>query len=191
MRTEIYEFWKQHPNLDPSLKAELETMDDAALNDAFYTDIEFGTAGMRGLLGVGTNRINLHTIRKANEGFARYIESNGEEAKKRGVAIGYDNRHMSYEFAMDSAKVLAKHGIPSYVFASLRPTPELSFAVRYLHCFGGIMVTASHNPKEYNGYKLYDEKGCQLVPHLAKQVIDRVNAVEDPLAITVDLSKEQ
>ena len=191
MRTEIYEFWKQHPNLDPSLKSELETMDDAALNDAFYTDIEFGTAGMRGLLGVGTNRINLHTIRKANEGFARYIESNGEEAKKRGVAIGYDNRHMSYEFAMDSAKVLAKHGIPSYVFASLRPTPELSFAVRHLHCFGGIMVTASHNPKEYNGYKLYDEKGCQLVPHLAKQVIDRVNAVEDPLAITVDLNKEQ
>ncbi|MFR9118513.1 MAG: phospho-sugar mutase, partial [Merdibacter sp.] len=143
------------------------------------------------LLGPGTNRINLHTIRKANEGFAAYIEAQGEEAKQRGVAIGYDNRHMSPEFAMDSARVLAKHGIRSYVFESLRPTPELSFAVRYFHCFGGIMVTASHNPKEYNGYKLYDEKGCQLVPALAQQVIDRVNAVKDELAITADVSAEE
>ncbi len=110
---------------------------------------------------------------------------------QRGVAIGYDNRHMSYEFAMDSAKVLASYNIRSYVFESLRPTPELSFAVRTLNCFGGIMVTASHNPKEYNGYKLYDEKGCQLIPDLAKQVIDRVNAVEDELAIRVDLTPEQ
>ena len=115
----------------------------------------------------------------------------GEEAKQRGIAIGYDNRHMSPEFAMDSARVLAKHGIRSYVFESLRPTPELSFAVRYFNCFGGIMVTASHNPKEYNGYKLYDEKGCQLVPALAQQVIDRVNAVEDELAITSDVTAEE
>lgn len=191
MVNEAYERWLNHPNLDPSYKEVLEHMTEKEKNDAFYTTIEFGTAGMRGLLGPGTNRINLHTIRKANEGFAAYIEAQGEEAKQRGIAIGYDNRHMSPEFAMDSARVLAKHGIRSYVFESLRPTPELSFAVRYFHCFGGIMVTASHNPKEYNGYKLYDEKGCQLVPALAQQVIDRVNAVQDELAITADVSAEE
>lgn len=191
MVNEAYERWLNHPNLDPSYKEVLEHMTEKEKNDAFYTTIEFGTAGMRGLLGPGTNRINLHTIRKANEGFAAYIEAQGEEAKQRGVAIGYDNRHMSPEFAMDSARVLAKHGIRSYVFESLRPTPELSFSVRYFHCFGGIMVTASHNPKEYNGYKLYDEKGCQLVPALAQQVIDRVNAVKDELAITADVSAEE
>lgn len=191
MIEEKYNKWVNHPNIDPALKAELLSMDEKQKVDAFYTNIEFGTAGMRGLLGAGTNRINLHTIRKANAGFAQYIVANGESAMKRGVAIGYDNRHMSYEFAMDSAKVLASYNIRSYVFESLRPTPELSFAVRTLDCFGGIMVTASHNPKEYNGYKLYDEKGCQLIPDLAKQVIDRVNAVEDELAITVELTPEQ
>ena len=191
MFEEKYNKWVNHPNIDPALKAELLAMDEKQKVDAFYTNIEFGTAGMRGLLGAGTNRINLHTIRKANAGFAQYITANGEAAMQRGVAIGYDNRHMSYEFAMDSAKVLASYNIRSYVFESLRPTPELSFAVRTLNCFGGIMVTASHNPKEYNGYKLYDEKGCQLIPDLAKQVIDRVNAVEDELAIRVDLTPEQ
>lgn len=191
MVNEAYERWLNHPNLDPSYKETMEKMTKKEINDAFYTTIEFGTAGMRGLLGPGTNRINLHTIRKANEGFAGYIEAHGEEAKQRGIAIGYDNRHMSPEFAMDSARVLAKHGIRSYVFESLRPTPELSFAVRYFNCFGGIMITASHNPKEYNGYKLYDEKGCQLVPALAQQVIDRVNAVEDELAITSDVTAEE
>ena len=191
MIEEKYNKWVNHPNIDPALKAELLAMDEKQKVDAFYTNIEFGTAGMRGLLGAGTNRINLHTIRKANAGFAQYITANGEAAMQRGVAIGYDNRHMSYEFAMDSAKVLASYNIRSYVFESLRPTPELSFAVRSLNCFGGIMVTASHNPKEYNGYKLYDEKGCQLIPDLAKQVIDRVNAVEDELAIRVDLTPEQ
>lgn len=191
MVKDIYEKWLNHPNLDPSYKEVLEQMDEGQINDAFYTTIEFGTAGMRGLLGPGTNRINLHTIRKANVGFAEYICANGEDAMKRGVAIGYDNRHMSKEFAMDSAKVLATYNIASYVFESLRPTPELSFAVRHFNCFGGIMVTASHNPKEYNGYKLYDEKGCQLVPALAQQVIDRVNAVEDELAIKAEPSAEQ
>lgn len=191
MYKETYERWINHPNLDPSYKDVLANMDEKEIQDSFYTTIEFGTAGMRGLLGPGTNRINLHTIRKANVGFAEYICANGEDAKKRGVAIGYDNRHMSREFAMDSAKVLATYGIASYVFESLRPTPELSFAVRHFNCFGGIMVTASHNPKEYNGYKLYDEKGCQLVPALAQQVIDRVNAVEDELAIQADPTPEQ
>lgn len=191
MCKEIYEKWLHHPNLDPSYKDVLVNMSEQEINDAFYTTIAFGTAGMRGLLGPGTNRINLHTIRKANVGFAQYICAQGENAKQKGIAIAYDNRHMSKEFALDSARLLASYGIRSYVFESLRPTPELSFAVRYFKCFGGIMMTASHNPKEYNGYKLYDEQGCQLVPSLAKQVIDRVNAVEDELAITVDLTSEQ
>ena len=186
-----YEIWKNHPNLDAKLREELETLSEKQIEDAFYTNIEFGTAGMRGLLGVGCNRINVHTIRKANQGFANYINANGAEAAERGIAIGYDNRHMSYEFAMDSAKMLAKNGIRVYVFESLRPTPELSFAVRHFNCFGGIMITASHNPKEYNGYKLYDEKGCQLVPALASQVIAEVNAVEDPLALVAECTAEQ
>ncbi|MBE6108331.1 MAG: phospho-sugar mutase [Erysipelotrichaceae bacterium] len=186
-----HEIWKNHPNLDAKLREELETLNEKQLEDAFYTNIEFGTAGMRGLLGVGCNRINVHTIRKANQGFANYINANGAEAAARGVAIGYDNRHMSYEFAMDSAKMLAKNGIKVYVFESLRPTPELSFAVRHFNCFGGIMITASHNPKEYNGYKLYDEKGCQLIPDLAAKVIAEVNAIEDPLALVAECTPEQ
>lgn len=176
--------WSTFENLDKDLKTELSTLNEQELYDAFYKNIEFGTAGMRGILGVGTNRINLYTIRKATTGFGKYIISKGEEACKRGVAIAYDNRHMSYELAYDSAKTLASLGIKTYLFESLRPTPELSFAVRYLHCFGGIMITASHNPKEYNGYKLYDEKGCQLVPGLAQEVTDYVNEITDELALT-------
>ncbi len=186
-----YERWMAHPNLDPDLKKEMEGMTEQQINDAFYTNIEFGTAGMRGVLGAGTNRINLHTIRKATAGFAAYINANGPEAAARGIAIGYDNRHFSREFAFDSARVLATFGIRSYVFESLRPTPELSFAVRHLNCFGGIMITASHNPKEYNGYKLYDEKGCQLIPSLADQVIAQVNAVADELSVSSAVTPEQ
>ncbi len=188
---ERFEKWVNHPNLDPQYLNDLKNMNAEEKNDAFYTLIEFGTAGMRGLLGPGTNRINLHTIRKATQGFANYIKAHGKEACEAGIAIGYDNRHMSREFAFDSARLLAKNGIRSYVFESLRPTPELSFAVRHLHCFGGIMITASHNPKEYNGYKLYDEKGCQLVPALAAQVIDQVNAIEDELAIDANVAPEE
>ena len=188
---ETYNHWLQHPNLDPILKTELETMDEAQKADAFYTNIAFGTAGMRGLLGAGTNRINVHTINKANDGFARTICEQGEEAKRKGIAIGYDNRHMSYEFAIASAQVLASYHIRSYVFTSLRPTPELSYAVRSLNCAGGIMITASHNPKEYNGYKLYDDKGCQLVPELVEKVIHNVEMVQDELAILPQLSEAQ
>ncbi len=183
--------WINHPNLDLKLKQELEQMNDKQKEDAFYTNIEFGTAGMRGILGAGTNRINLHTIRKATQGFCNYIISNGNNNCARGVAIAYDNRHMSYEFAMDCSLLLAKNNIKSYVFESLRPTPELSFAVRSLNCFGGIMITASHNPKEHNGYKLYDETGCQLVPAIAQVVIDEVNSITDELAINVEVSDEQ
>ena len=186
---ERYSKWLNHENLAPQYKPVLEAMNAEEKNDAFYTTIEFGTAGMRGLLGPGTNRINIHTIRKATQGYANYInENNGGKA---GIAIGYDNRHMSKEFAFDCADLLAKNNIKSYVFESLRPTPELSFAVRHLNCFGGIMITASHNPKEYNGYKLYDDKGCQLIPCLASQVIDKVNAIEDELAIDANCTEEQ
>lgn len=183
--------WINNPNLDAGLKKELETMSDEDIHDSFYTNIEFGTAGMRGLLGPGTNRINVHTVAKSNVGFAKYICDAGEDAKNRGVAIAYDNRHMSYELAMVSAKVLATYGIRSYVFEALRPTPELSFATRYLNCYGGIVVTASHNPKEYNGYKLYDERGCQLIPSLVEKVINYVNQIDDELAIPFALNAEQ
>ncbi|MGN1277021.1 MAG: phospho-sugar mutase [Floccifex sp.] len=188
---ERYEKWVNHPNLDPRYKDDLANMDADEKNDAFYALIEFGTAGMRGILGPGTNRINIHTIRKATQGYSDYIVNAGPEACEKGIAIGYDNRHMSRELAFDCANLLAKNNIKSYVFESLRPTPELSFAVRHLECFGGIMITASHNPKEYNGYKLYDDKGCQLIPCLASQVIDRVNAIEDELAIDANCSDEQ
>ena len=154
------EHWKNHPNLDPKLREEIGHLTEAELKDAFYTNLEFGTAGMRGLLGVGCNRLNVHTIRKANVAFARYL-SQYPNSFKTGVAIAYDNRYMSKEFAQESANVLASFNIPSYVFTTLRPTPELSFAVRELGCEGGIVITASHNPKEYNGYKVYDRKGCQ------------------------------
>ena len=188
---ERYSKWLNHENLDPQYKPVLEGMSDEEKNDAFYTTIEFGTAGMRGLLGPGTNRINIHTIRKATQGFSNYIKKNGEEACKKGIAIGYDNRHMSRELAFDCANLLAKNGIASYVYDSLRPTPMLSYAVRYNKCFGGIMITASHNPKEYNGYKLYDDKGCQLIPCLADQVIAEVNAIEDELSIDATCTDEQ
>ena len=186
---EKYNQWLSFEGLDESMKANLKEMDEKEKEDAFYTNLEFGTAGMRGILGAGTNRLNIYTIRKANVGFAKYVLTlpNGKE---RGVAIGYDNRHMSYRFAIESAKVLATYGIKSYLFESLRPTPELSFAVRHLGCAGGIMITASHNPKEYNGYKVYDDTGCQLIPEWADQVVDYVNQVEDELNVEVCSDEE-
>ena len=186
---ERYEKWLNKEGLDESLKASLKEMDEKDKEDAFYMNLEFGTAGMRGILGAGTNRMNIYTIRKANVGFAKYVLTL-ENGKERGVAIGYDNRHMSYKFAIESAKVLATYGIKSYVFESLRPTPELSFAVRYLKCAGGIMITASHNPKEYNGYKVYDDTGCQLIPEWGDQVVRFVNEVEDELSVNVISDEE-
>ena len=184
-----YERWFNCETLDPSLKAELIAMNEKEKEDAFYTDLEFGTAGMRGILGAGTNRMNIYTIRKANVGFGKYILGL-ENGKERGVAIGYDNRHMSYRFAVESAKVLATFGIKSYIFESLRPTPELSYAVRFLKCAGGIMITASHNPKEYNGYKVYDDTGCQLIPEWGDIVVKYVNEVEDELGVEVCSNEE-
>lgn len=179
---EKYQAWVSKPDLDPALKAELLGMSEEQKKDAFYMDAEFGTAGMRNLLGAGTNRLNIYVIQRANVGFAKYIlaQENGAE---RGVAISYDNRHQSYRFAIESAKVLAHYGIKSYVMESLRPTPELSFAVRHLKCAGGIMITASHNAKEYNGYKVYDDTGCQLLPADVKLIVDEINKVEDILAV--------
>lgn len=182
-----YQRWANDPLLDKVMKQELEELkdNDKVLEDAFYKELEFGTGGMRGEIGPGTNRINIYTVRKATEGLASYIKDFGEEAKKRGVVIAYDSRHKSPEFALEAASVLGRHGIQSYVFDELRPTPELSFAVRYLNAFAGIVITASHNPPEYNGYKVYDEVGCQLTPATASEVIGRVNQVENELAVEV------
>lgn len=186
-----YEQWLREPQLDPELRGILEKHrdDERWLEDCFYKNLEFGTGGMRGEIGPGTNRMNIYTVRKASAGLARYIQSFGDEAKRRGVVIAYDSRHKSPEFAMEAAKTLATNGIQTYVFDELRPTPELSFAVRHLQAFSGIVITASHNPPEYNGYKVYGEDGGQLPPDTADEVIRYVNEVENELAIQVDDEK--
>ena len=182
---ENYQKWVDFAELPDYLRQDLENMDEKTKEDAFYTNLEFGTAGMRGLIGAGTNRINIYVVRQATEGLARLIESKGGNEKERGVAIAYDSRHFSPEFAFESAAVLAKHGIKSYVFESLRPTPELSFAVRHLNCFAGIMITASHNPAPFNGYKVYGEDGGQMPPHDADALTTYIRAIENPFAVEV------
>ncbi|MFS9031699.1 phospho-sugar mutase [Streptococcus anginosus] len=182
---ENFKKWLDFAELPDYLRKELDSMDEKTKEDAFYTNLEFGTAGMRGLIGAGTNRINIYVVRQATEGLARLIDEKGEDFKKRGVAIAYDSRHFSPEFAFESAAVLAKHGIKSYVFESLRPTPELSFAVRHLGTFAGIMITASHNPAPFNGYKVYGEDGGQMPPHDADALTAYIRAIENPFAIEV------
>ena len=182
---ENFQKWADFADLPDYLRRDLENMDEKTKEDAFYTNLEFGTAGMRGLIGAGTNRINIYVVRQATEGLARLIESKGGNEKERGVAIAYDSRHFSPEFAFESAAVLAKHGIKSYVFESLRPTPELSFAVRLLNCFAGIMITASHNPAPFNGYKVYGEDGGQMPPHDADALTTYIRAIENPFAVEV------
>ncbi|QLL98803.1 phospho-sugar mutase [Streptococcus oralis] len=182
---ENYQKWVDFADLPDYLRQDLENMDEKTKEDAFYTNLEFGTAGMRGLIGAGTNRINIYVVRQATEGLARLIESKGGNEKERGVAIAYDSRHFSPEFAFESAAVLAKHGIKSYVFESLRPTPELSFAVRHLNCFAGIMITASHNPAPFNGYKVYGEDGGQMPPHDADALTTYIRGIENPFAVEV------
>ena len=182
---ENFQKWADFADLPDYLRRDLESMDEKTKEDAFYTNLEFGTAGMRGLIGAGTNRINIYVVRQATEGLARLIESKGGNEKERGVAIAYDSRHFSPEFAFESAAVLAKHGIKSYVFESLRPTPELSFAVRHLNCFAGIMITASHNPAPFNGYKVYGEDGGQMPPHDADALTTYIRAIENPFAVEV------
>ncbi|WP_281974541.1 phospho-sugar mutase [Halobacillus litoralis] len=185
-----YNRWKEFMDLDADLSTKLEelTSDEQSLEDAFYKNLEFGTGGMRGKLGPGTNRMNIYTVRKAAEGLATYVNDQG--LSNRGVAIAYDSRYMSKEFAVETARVLGHHGIPSYVFTSLRPTPELSFAVRHLNAAAGVVVTASHNPPEYNGFKAYNEDGGQLPPEQAEIMIDFVNKVENELNVEVADQKQ-
>lgn len=187
-----YEQWATSDLLEENLKKQLVELakDQAKLEDAFYTPLEFGTAGMRGILGPGINRMNIYTVRQATEGLARFMETQGETNKQRGVAIAYDSRHFSPEFAIEAACTLAQHGITSYVFESLRPTPELSFAVRHLNAFTGIMITASHNPADYNGYKVYGEDGGQMPPAHADALTSFVREIENPLEIPV-LSEQE
>lgn len=189
---QVYQQWLNEENIPENLKNELKDLntDPEKCEDAFYAPLEFGTAGMRGILGAGINRMNIFTVRQATEGLARFMDTQDPETKRRGVAIAYDSRHMSPEFAMEAAKTLAKHDIPSFVFESLRPTPELSFAVRYFKAFAGIMITASHNPAAYNGYKVYGEDGGQMLPADADALTKYVRSIENPLKIDV-LSDEE
>lgn len=186
---ETYQAWADEPRLAADLKQELTTMTDEEKEDAFYGPLSFGTAGMRGLMGPGTNRMNVYTVRQATAGLAALMESLGDEIKQRGVAIGYDSRHHSAEFAHDCARVLGAHQIPVFIYDNVRPTPELSFAVRYNHAYAGIMITASHNPKEYNGYKIYGEDGGQLPPKESDQMTAFIRQIDDVFGI--ELADEQ
>ena len=187
-----YNSWCNSSGLDNADKEELRSIagDDKEIKERFLYDLEFGTGGLRGVIGIGTNRINKYIVRKTTQGFAEYIKSFGEEACKRGVVIAHDNRRFSVAFCLETAGVLAANGIQAYIFDSLRPTPELSFAVRELSAFGGVVITASHNPPEYNGYKLYDERGCQLVGESNDRVIEEINKVADPLSVKA-LTKDE
>lgn len=180
---EKYLYWINNSDLETVKILKSIRKNKAEIYDRFYKNLEFGTGGMRGLLGAGCNRINRYTIAKATKGYAEYIKSFGENACKKGIAIAYDNRRQSRLLAEVTAGVLAYEGIMVYLFESLRTTPELSFAVRYLNCFGGVVITASHNPPEYNGYKLYDETGCQFVPEIADKVISYISEIDDEFSV--------
>ncbi|MBQ9134584.1 MAG: phospho-sugar mutase, partial [Lachnospiraceae bacterium] len=174
-----YQFWLENDYFDEDTKKELAAIrdDEKEIEDRFYRDLEFGTGGLRGVIGAGTNRMNVYTVRKASQGLANYIIKQG--GSEKGVAIAYDSRRMSPEFADTAACCMAANGIKAYVFDSLRPTPELSFALRKLGCISGIVITASHNPPEYNGYKVYWEDGAQITAPKDKEIIAEVNAIED------------
>lgn len=186
MSLPLFNKWQQQ-DLPQYLAEDLSSIaqDEKAMEDRFYQYVSFGTGGMRGILGAGTNRMNIYTIRRVAEGLARYIASHGEEAKLRGVVIAYDTRHFSYEFAVETARVLGVHHIKAYVYKEARPTPQLSFTVRELKAFAGVVITASHNPKQYNGFKVYGEDGAQLVPAGANAIIQHMNEIDDIFNITV------
>ena len=193
--TELYNHWLNSANIDEATKKDLEAMagNDAEIKERFYRELEFGTGGLRGVLGAGINRINKYIVRKTTQGYAEYIKKAGADACRRGVVIAHDNRRFSVEFCKETAGVLAANGIKAYIFDSLRPTPELSYAVRHLNAFGGVVITASHNPPEYNGYKLYDERGCQLIPEVNDLVVDEIAKISDPLTVkslTIDEAGE-
>ena len=180
--------WLASPRVDDKTKEEIKNMSQEQLDDAFFKDVEFGTAGMRGVLGPGTNRLNHFTVQKATVGFAMYLLEKYPQAKEMGVVISHDNRHFSREFTLLSSKILNDFGIKTFIFDALRPTPELSFAVRYCKACGGIMITASHNPKEYNGYKVYDETGCQLVPDKISRLVEIIGSLPDELSVDYQVS---
>lgn len=191
---EIYNQWLESDYFDADTKKELENIkgNEKEIEDRFYTDLEFGTAGLRGIIAAGTNRINIYTVRRATFGLANYIIKNTtEEEKERGVVIAHDNRHMSREFCLEAANTLAACGIKAYIFDSLRTTPELSFAVRKLHTIAGIVITASHNPPEYNGYKVYWEDGAQVMPEIASAITNEVNAITDYSTIPTIKDKQK
>lgn len=182
-----YQTWRDYAKLATDLRTELDTKshDEVALEDAFYQPMSFGTAGMRGVLGAGINRMNIYTVRQATEGLAKFMDTLSANERQRGVAISFDSRHNSELFAHEAARVLGTHGIQAYVFEGLRPTPELSFAVRHLNAYAGIMITASHNPKEYNGYKIYGEDGGQMPPKESDLITGYIRDVNDIFAINV------
>lgn len=176
---EVYGQWLANPYFDDATKEELKNIaeEENEIKERFYMDLEFGTAGLRGIIGAGTNRMNIYVVRRATQGLANYIAKVGKQSQ--GVAIAYDSRHMSPEFAQEAALCLAANGIKAYIFESLRPTPELSFAVRHLGCVAGINITASHNPPEYNGYKVYWEDGAQITPPHDTGIMGEVKAISD------------
>jgi phosphoglucomutase len=185
------EKWISFSNLGKNLKDQLFEIkkNKDLLEDCFYKHLEFGTGGMRGELGPGINRLNIFTIRRAAEGLAMYMAEQGEHAERNGVVIAYDSCHKSPEFALKVAKTVGKHGSKVYLFDGLRPTPILSFALRYLHAFSGVVITASHNPPEYNGFKVYGEDGGQIPPEAADSIIQYVNSIENEL--TIEVADEQ
>ncbi|GAX90981.1 phospho-sugar mutase [Effusibacillus lacus] len=179
-----FQRWKQHAQLEPTIYRELGSLtDETEIEDRFYRHLEFGTGGLRGIIGAGTNRMNIYTVRRATEGLARHLLKNAAGAKQKGVVIAYDSRHLSPEFAAEAAGVLAQNGIKAYLFRELRPTPMLSFALRHLRAAAGIVITASHNPPEYNGYKVYGEDGGQIPPAAADQILNEINNIDDELRI--------
>ncbi|WP_382399284.1 phospho-sugar mutase [Lentibacillus salinarum] len=181
----VYEKWRSYTALDPALKQELNRMDGQqdVLEDAFYTELAFGTGGMRGVLGPGINRMNIYTVRKAVNGLADYLKVQCVNVNDRGVVIAYDSRYQSQQFAVETAKVLGAHGIKSYIFDRMHPTPLLSYAVRYLGTVAGVMITASHNPPEYNGFKVYNEDGGQITPNEADDITQAIKKTEDELTV--------
>lgn len=188
---ENYQRWLKSSKVDGDTKSLLRKMSKDEIDESFFKDIEFGTAGMRGILGPGTNRMNCFTVLKSTIGFGLYLLEKFRNASQMGVVISHDNRHMSREFTLLSAKILNKMGLNVYIFDALRPTPELSYAVRYLKACGGIMITASHNPKEYNGYKVYDETGCQLVPDKISHLVDIIFSLPNELDVKIPIKKNQ
>ena len=188
---DTYELWRTNEFFDEQTREELNAgLDEKEIEDRFWRDLEFGTGGLRGVMGAGTNRMNKYIIRKATRGFANYLNDKYGEAVSKGVAIGYDSRNNSDSFALEAALTLVAAGIPAHLYDQLEPTPVLSFTVRELGCVGGIVVTASHNPREYNGYKVYDNEGCQVLIDDANKIISYVNAIEDITSIPVADEKD-